>query len=129
MRTFEMVRNNDETGVSGIGKVLEGVVFSDGPCVIRWTTELNGRSESRFDSFGTFIAIHVSPHPTNKSIITFNDGEVYEPKDSKAVILKPKRKRKVPVLPVVEQKLQDVTGTGINEQVVVEVPHKPLQKE
>jgi len=33
MKTFDMVRNADESGVSGTGKVLEGVVFHDGTTV------------------------------------------------------------------------------------------------
>lgn len=79
MRTFEMTRNHDESGVSGTGKVLEGVVFSDGPCVVRWVADNSpARSEARYDSFGAFVAIHVSPHMDNKTEIRFSDGEVYE---------------------------------------------------
>lgn len=31
-----MQRDEDETGISGTGRVAEGVVFSDGEVVIRW---------------------------------------------------------------------------------------------
>ena len=36
-RLFQLVRHEDETGVSGEGVVVEGVVFSDGHAAIHWT--------------------------------------------------------------------------------------------
>jgi len=36
MRTFELHRSKDVSGVSGTGKVAEGVVFFDGTTVVRW---------------------------------------------------------------------------------------------
>lgn len=79
IRSFEMVREADESGVSGIGKVLEGVVFSDGTCITRWVTENSpGRSTNVWDSFGAFISVHIAPHPDNKTKIVFNNGEQYE---------------------------------------------------
>lgn len=36
MRTFTLQRDTDVSGVSGTGRVAEGVQFSDGVCVIRW---------------------------------------------------------------------------------------------
>ena len=35
-RRFVLRRTEDETGVSGIGDVAEGVEFTDGTTVIRW---------------------------------------------------------------------------------------------
>lgn len=79
MRTFEVFRRADESGVSGTGKVLEGVVFSDGHCVVRWVAmDSPGHSGGDFDSFGTFLAVHVGPHQRNRTRIVFNDGTVYE---------------------------------------------------
>lgn len=79
IRTFEMYRTEDETGISGSGKVLEGVIFGDGECVIRWVSATSpGHSTAIFDSFGSFMSIHVSPHKDNKTEIRFSDGEVYE---------------------------------------------------
>lgn len=40
LRTFELHRREDFTGVSGTGIVAEGVVFSDGRCAYRWCGEL-----------------------------------------------------------------------------------------
>jgi hypothetical protein len=38
MRRFRLRRDIDATGVSGVGFVADGVEFSDGTCVIKWTT-------------------------------------------------------------------------------------------
>lgn len=35
-RRFELHRDVDHTGVSGVGVVAEGIQFADGTCVIRW---------------------------------------------------------------------------------------------
>jgi hypothetical protein len=37
---FHLIRDTDETGISGTGVVAEGVVFSDGTCAMRWRTEV-----------------------------------------------------------------------------------------
>lgn len=37
MRRFELHRDRDVTGVSGTGVVAEGLAFSDGVVVLRWT--------------------------------------------------------------------------------------------
>lgn len=36
MKTFWLVRDEDETGISGTGVVAEGVKFLDGTTVLRW---------------------------------------------------------------------------------------------
>src|ERR1017187_4125807 len=77
-RVFEVYRTEDETGISGSGKIIEGVVFSDGECIIRWVTATSpGHSTSSFDSFGLFMAIHIAPHADNKTKTIFSDGEVF----------------------------------------------------
>ena len=38
MRTFVLIRERDVSGVSGTGRVAEGVQFSDGTVAIRWLT-------------------------------------------------------------------------------------------
>lgn len=40
MRTFILYRVTDISGISGTGVVAEGVEFSDGVCVCRWTTDM-----------------------------------------------------------------------------------------
>lgn len=36
---FYLQRNEDATGVSGTGRVAEGVEFSDGTVALKWTSE------------------------------------------------------------------------------------------
>jgi len=56
MRTFELVRDVDLTGVSGTGVVAEGVEFSDGTCAMRWVTSYH--STAVYDSLPELVAIH-----------------------------------------------------------------------
>jgi hypothetical protein len=75
MRRFIMRREFDCSGVSGTGVVLEGVAFSTGVVVIHWLTPPPRGSISVFDSLDQFLAIHVRPHPTNRTLLEFEDGE------------------------------------------------------
>lgn len=95
MRTFELFRMNDETGISGTGKVLEGVVFSDGTVVTRWVSYKSaGRCTSFWPDFGGFLAIHVNPHPDNNTRIIFNDGAVIYHKDGRLIEKPPRKERR-----------------------------------
>ena len=69
-----------ETGISGEGVVIEGVTFATGHTVIHWLTPAPRGSIAFFDAFDDFIKIHVTSHPSNNTIITFEDGEqsIYE---------------------------------------------------
>ena len=75
IRTFTIARQYDETGVSGVGVVIEGVVLATGQAIIHWLTPAPRGSIAFFDAFDDFIKIHVKSHPTNHTIITFEDGE------------------------------------------------------
>ena len=75
IRTFTVCRQHDETGVSGDGVVIEGATFATGHTVIHWLTPAPRGSIAFFDAFDDFLKIHIKPHPTNKTIITFEDGE------------------------------------------------------
>lgn len=41
VKTFKLVRNEDETGISGTGVVAEGVEFSNGMCAMTWLTSMH----------------------------------------------------------------------------------------
>lgn len=71
MKCFEMLRNADESGVSGIGIVLEGVVFSDGTTVVRWLVSGKPQSTNVWESFEDFKFIHIDSHPTNGTEINW----------------------------------------------------------
>lgn len=75
MRRFTMQREYDVSGVSGTGCVLEGVLFSTGVVVIHWLTPPPRGSISVFESMEQFLAIHVIPHPDNRTHLLFEDGE------------------------------------------------------
>lgn len=41
MRRFHLDRSVDKTGISGVGRVAEGVQFSSGWVVLTWLTEVS----------------------------------------------------------------------------------------
>jgi len=75
IRTFTVARQNDETGVSGVGVIIEGVEYATGQVVIHWLFPPPRGGIAIFDSLEDFLKVHVHPHPANKTIITFEDGE------------------------------------------------------
>lgn len=40
-RTFKLIREDDETGISGTGCVAEGIEFSNGMCAMCWLTAMH----------------------------------------------------------------------------------------
>lgn len=56
MRIFYLDRKEDATGVSGVGRVAEGVEFGDGTCVVRWRTTV--RSTVFYNSIADVQYIH-----------------------------------------------------------------------
>ena len=75
IRTFTVCRQHDETGVSGEGVVIEGVVLATGQCIAHWLYPRPKGSIAIFDSMNDFITVHIKPHPGNRTIITYDDGE------------------------------------------------------
>lgn len=57
MKTFELHREEDVSGVSGTGVVAEGVEFSDGTVVLRWLVGVH-RSTVVWGSIQSVLAIH-----------------------------------------------------------------------
>jgi len=75
IQSFTVYRTADETGVSGDGIVIEGVRMATGQCVIHWLYPPPRGGIAIFESMDDFIKVHIKPHPTNRTIITFADGE------------------------------------------------------
>ena len=75
IRTFTVARQYDETGVSGEGVVIEGVPLATGQCVVHWLYPPPRGGIAIFDSMNDFIKVHIQPHPSNRTIITYDDGE------------------------------------------------------
>jgi len=61
MRRFQLNRWTDETGVSGTGIVLRGIVFPSGKVVVEWRAPKT--SVAIYDSLAMFREIHIEAHP------------------------------------------------------------------
>ena len=59
MRRFYLQRNEDESGVSGVGVVAEGVEFQNGRVAMQWLKpSMTGSSTSIFDNINCVVLIH-----------------------------------------------------------------------
>ncbi len=56
MRRFNLVRNEDESGVSGTGTVAQGIQFDNGRCAMAWLTSVS--SIAVYDSIEDLVKIH-----------------------------------------------------------------------
>ena len=56
MRRFVCIRNEDKSGVSGVGTIAEGMVMSSGTTVIQWLTGIS--SIAFYPSFEAMRSIH-----------------------------------------------------------------------
>lgn len=56
MRRFELHRDEDATGVSGVGRVAQGVEFDNGFCALTWLTAHT--SVAFYPSIESLEAIH-----------------------------------------------------------------------
>lgn len=73
MRAFLLVRDEDETGISGTGIVAEGIEFSDGRIAMRWVSSTS-RSTVTWDSARDAITIHGH---NGKTRMVFSDDIVW----------------------------------------------------
>ena len=55
-KRFLLVRNDDETGISGTGVVAEGVEFANGRCVLGWLTPTS--SINIYNNLEELVEIH-----------------------------------------------------------------------
>ncbi len=60
LRRFYVLRVADPTGVSGTGRIVEGVIFPDGTTVLKW--RLPTSSLVVFESFEEFQEIYLHKH-------------------------------------------------------------------
>lgn len=73
---FRLVRDEDESGVSGTGHVADGVIWHDGTCTVHWRTQHT--STTVYKDFATVLAIHghggktrvefVEEHPYDRGV-------------------------------------------------------------
>lgn len=71
-RLFSMHRAGDETGTSGTGRVLDGVLWGDGTVATRWRSE--AAAHGVYSSWNDFHRVHACAHPTNGTRFDFADG-------------------------------------------------------
>lgn len=64
MRRFYLQRDEDATGVSGVGRVADGVEFTNGWCAITWKSEFPGVSIYPSISVLENIHTHYGQHRT-----------------------------------------------------------------
>lgn len=79
MQAFLMIRDEDQTGLSGTGIVAEGVVFSDGRVTIRWQTHAGEHNSTvNWDGIDDVLAIHGH---NGRTWLQFADDIVWPPAD------------------------------------------------
>ena len=68
---FAMVRPKDETGVSGTGHVLDGVIWpGSGRVQVQWRSDTS--SLNTYECYEDFLKVHVDSHPANETMILFD---------------------------------------------------------
>lgn len=70
-KRFYVVRHSDESGISGTGRVLDGVVFPCGKTVIKWRSKVS--SVAVYEKFEDFKLLHIDCHPTNITEVKWLD--------------------------------------------------------
>lgn len=81
MKTFSLIRIEDETGISGTGKVAQGVVFDSGKVAISWLTQWS--SICIYDDIEHVEEIHGH---NGKTIIYYDRLPIPEPGAEKPVV-------------------------------------------
>ena len=76
-RLFTLIRRVDESGVSGTGRVLDGVIFHTGQVVVCWRSDVNSAnpgfsSIAIYPSWEAFLHVHIDPHPVEAVEIRFS---------------------------------------------------------
>ena len=68
-QNFTLIRKADESGVSGTGRVLDGILWHNGKVSVCWRTKHS--SIAVYDSWGDFAAIHIHSHPQNQTLVVW----------------------------------------------------------
>ena len=78
-KLFSLIRRIDQSGISGTGRVLDGVIFHTGQVVTCWRSDLNVKDKSIdaystlgiYPSYEAFLHVHVKPHPEGANEVVF----------------------------------------------------------
>jgi hypothetical protein len=88
MRTFKLLRLIDESGVSGVGYVAQGVEFDNGQCALYWVTEPS--SMGIYQSIEDLTSIH--GHSGKTEVVFMRGIDIYKGKLSKPT----NKKKRIP---------------------------------
>ena len=75
-RLFTVTRHLDASGVSGTGRVMDGVIFHTGQVVVCWRSDVHPSqagysSICLYPSWDAFKHVHIDPHPENQTTVEF----------------------------------------------------------
>lgn len=81
-RMFTVLRHFDATGVSGTGRIMDGIIFHNGQVIVCWRSDLNDPRQGAsslgiYPSWEAFHHIHIEPHPENQTEVIFKDTNVF----------------------------------------------------
>jgi hypothetical protein len=82
MRTFQVVRDEDVSGVSGEGHIAEGVLFSSGKVFVNWISM--HKIVEMADSVAEWQAVH--GHEGRTRIVWDDEAGEVEPEKKKTVL-------------------------------------------
>lgn len=76
LKTFSVFRRDDKGGVSGTGRILDGVVFHTGWVVVCWRTDIDAAKHGHsnigvYPSWKAFHYVHIEAHPENRSVVVY----------------------------------------------------------
>ena len=74
IRVFHLIRDEDESGVSGIGTVAEVFEASDGTVIVRWLSNMS--STNIYDNFKQVEQIHGHGGKTHLELVYDETPEV-----------------------------------------------------
>jgi hypothetical protein len=85
-RLFTLIRKIDPSGISGTGRVLDGVIFHTGQVVTCWRSDVNldGKDINGYSTLGiypsydAFLHVHIEPHPSEASEVIFLEGNEHK---------------------------------------------------
>lgn len=75
-KAFHFQRVEDETGISGDGRVAEGFEFTDGTCVVRWLTHTP--STNIYPNLKSAVKVHGHKGKTKLIIDWVEDEDGYK---------------------------------------------------
>jgi hypothetical protein len=91
IRVFHLVRDEDESGISGTGTVAEVFEASDGTCIVRWLSNMS--STNIYSNFKQVDQIHGHGGKT-RLVLVYDETPVEEPEPEIKSIRKKRSSKK-----------------------------------